>query len=216
MPSKGDVEFGQLALREKLVTWEKLTEAIQYMEEIERDAKQTTLDRVMLQMGFLTEAQVSELNKKQGRRVVFCTRCCYKLNVAGLAVGQKVICPKCSASNVTPERIAFEIVERSRPVADVVDAGGAVRPAPQTVKVSLTGSQRLELEGMAPPVAPPPPPDAPPPPPPVAPPLPPEPPAPAAADEAVKQDPGSKSPATARIQLADKGRKYAGRKYGKR
>ncbi|MCE9581802.1 MAG: hypothetical protein K8T20_04715 [Planctomycetes bacterium] len=229
MPSKGDVEFGSLAIREKLSTKERVEECSKYQEEIEKDGRQTTLDRVMLQKGYLTEAQVFELNKKQGRRVVFCVKCAMKMNVAGLAVGQKIKCPKCGMSNVTPEKIAFEVVEKSKPVGEPYAAGaapvslpvpdgpilpvpgpGGMSPRPPTVKMDLRpggGSQstvRMELKDENKPEA--------------------ETPdgagketgAPAVAGEEKTGERLSDAPKIAEIRADGKGKKFAGRRYGKR
>lgn len=217
MPSKGDIEFGALAVREGLTTKPRVDECLQFQEEVEKDGRQTTVDRVMLQKGYLTEAQVFELNKKQGRRVVFCTKCAMKMNVAGLAVGQKIKCPKCGTSNVTPERIQFELVERMKPTGEVVapspmpaeggpvpppvpgSAEAAGRPAtvkvdlragPATVKMELSGAQQKELESPAP----------------QPPPVP-----PAAGGEKV-----SDAPQPADVRADGKGKKFAMRRYGKR
>ena len=40
MPSKGDVEFGSLAIREKLSTKERVEECSKYQEEVEKDGRQ--------------------------------------------------------------------------------------------------------------------------------------------------------------------------------
>ncbi|MCC6741462.1 MAG: hypothetical protein IT452_20655 [Planctomycetia bacterium] len=216
MPSKGDIEFGALAVREGLTTKPRVDECLQFQEEVEKEGRQTTVDRVMLQKGYLTEAQVFELNKKQGRRVVFCTKCAMKMNVAGLAVGQKIKCPKCGTPNVTPEKITFELVERMKPTGEAVAPspmpaeGGPVPPpvpgtaeaagrpptvkvdlkaAPMTVKMELSAADRKELEA------------------PVPPPL-----APAAAGGEKVSD----SPKPADVRADGKGKKFAMRRYGKR
>lgn len=217
MPSKGDLEFGALAVKEKLTTKERVDECLKYQEEVEKDGRQTTVDRVMLQKNYLTEAQVFELNKKQGRRVVFCTKCAMKMNVAGLAVGQKIKCPKCGTSNVTPEKIAFEIVERSKPVGeaappapaapmpvDLLDEppqvpGGEGSARPPTVKLDLKAgaapaTMRVDLnESQKKELE--------------------LPPAPA---EEKPADKGSDSPKIAEIRAEGKGKKFAMRRYGKR
>ena len=144
MPSKGDVEFGALAVKEKLTSKERVDECLKFQEEIEKEGRQTTVDRVMLQKNYLTEAQVFELNKKQGRRVVFCTKCAMKMNVAGLAVGQKIKCPKCGTSNVTPEKIAFELVEKSKPVGEVAQAAP---PAGVPFELPAPGAGRTAADG---------------------------------------------------------------------
>ena len=220
MPSKGDVEFGSLAIKEKLTSKERVEECAKYQDEIEKDGRQTTLDRVMLQKGYLTEEQVFDLNKKQGRRVVFCLKCAMKMNVAGLAVGQKIKCPKCGASNVTPEKIAFELVEKSKPIGEPASVLLAPPPpapppaplpgnpapkpptvllntkpgaAPATVRVSLTDSQKMDLSrggGLN---------------------------SPAGSPEIEKPaDHASDSPKINEIRAEGKGKKFAGRRYGKR
>jgi len=220
MPSKGDVDFAALAVKEKLATREKADECIKYQEEIEKDGRQTTLDRVFLQKGYLTEAQVFELNKKQGRRVVFCTKCAMKMNVAGLAVGQRIKCPKCGTSNVTPEKIAFELVEKSKPIGEPASAavppsppspvpspgGSAAKPpafrvemkeAPATVRMALSAGQKKELGLPAPGTIPPP--------------VPPE-----AGGIAPVDEKASDGPKVADIRADGKGKKFAMRRYGKR
>jgi hypothetical protein len=215
MPSKGDVEFGNLALREKATTKERVEECLKYQDEIEKEGQQTTLDRVMMQKVYLTEQQVYELNKKQGRRVIFCSKCLLKLNVAGLSVGQKIKCTKCGATNVTPEKISFELVGRSKPLGELSPAkdelaeppppppipppdmpdppGFAPGQRPPTVKVDLRAPATQQF-------APPPPPKV-------------EAPAPA---EEPPQERISDVPATAEARAEGRGKKFASRKYGRR
>jgi hypothetical protein len=221
MPSKGDVEFTALAMRDQLVSKEKVDECLKYQDEIEKDGRQTTVDRIMLQKGYLSEAQVFELNKKQGRRVVFCTKCAMKMNVAGLAVGQKIKCPKCQTSNVTPEKIAFELVEKSKPVGEVLPAapvpidllpdppappirmqdtaspkptpgGTPPKPPPPTVRMELSAGQKSELNFAPAPLAP------------------------VAAAPPAGEEKASDSPKINDIRAEGKGKKFAMRKYGKR
>ncbi|MBI2920989.1 MAG: hypothetical protein HYY18_07880 [Planctomycetes bacterium] len=199
MPSKGDVEFGNLAIREKATTRERVEECLKYQGEVEAEGQATTLDRVMLQKGYLTEPQVFDLNKKQGRRVVFCTKCQMKLNVAGLAVGQKVKCPRCSTVNITPEKIAFELVVKGKPVP----GGGKPEDVP-----SKPETVRVQVKPPAPPIEvgevgekPPPAPMSP-----VPPPVP----------EAKAPEPAPEPPPPPPATSEGKGKKFATRRYGKR
>jgi hypothetical protein len=217
MPSKGDVEFTSLAVKEKLATKERVEECLKYQEEIEKEGRQTTVDRIMLQKGYLSEAQVFELNKKQGRRVVFCIKCAMKMNVAGLAVGQKIKCPKCQTSNVTPEKIAFELVEKSKPIGEPAPVAAPPLPpapppapgttagkpptvrlemkeAPATVRMALSAGQKQELGLPEPNFIPP----------------------PVPAGAAPVEDKGSDAPKIADIRAEGKGKKFAMRRYGKR
>ncbi|MEK7468697.1 MAG: hypothetical protein AAB074_14900 [Planctomycetota bacterium] len=217
MPSKGDVEFTSLAVKEKLATRERVEECLKYQEEIEKEGRQTTVDRIMLQKGYLSEAQVFELNKKQGRRVVFCIKCAMKMNVAGLAVGQKIKCPKCQTSNVTPEKIAFELVEKSKPIGEPAPVAAPppapppapgtsagkpptvrleMKEAPATVRMALSAGQKQELGLQEPNFIPPP--------------------VPAGAGGAPGEEKGSDAPKISDIRAEGKGKKFAMRRYGKR
>ena len=201
MPSKGDIEFGNLALKEKATTRERVEECLKYQGEVEAEGQATTLDRIMLQKGYLTEPQVFDLNKKQGRRVVFCTKCQMKLNVAGLAVGQKVKCPKCATVNVTPEKISFELIVK---VKSVPGAEKAEEPAskPDTVRMQVKPPvQPIEIGEVG--EKPPPVPKAA-----VPPPVPPPVPEPKAPEPAAEPPPAATSDG--------KGKKFANRRYGKR
>jgi hypothetical protein len=195
MPSKGDIEFGNLVIREKLALKDMVEECLQYQEEVERDGQVTTLDRVMLQKGYLTEPQVYDMNKKQGRRVIFCTSCQMKLNVAGLAVGQKVKCTKCGTINVCPGKIAFQLVEKPKPVGEVVPRDENARPP--TVAVPTVPTRMPAIE--------PPPKPAPPPPPP-----------PAAAPAAPSASNPPKTESDPPKVEDGRGKKFANRRYGKR
>ena len=162
----------------------------------------------------MSEAQVFELNKKQGRRVVFCTKCAMKMNVAGLAVGQKIKCPKCGTSNVTPEKIAFELVEKSKPIGEPAPVAAAppssppvpapapaskppsamldAKGPPPTVRMELSAGQKRELRFQPPPL-------------PVL-----------AGGIAPPEEKGTEAPKIADIRADGKGKKFAMRRYGKR
>ena len=134
MPSKGDVEFGNLAIKENLSTREKIDDALKFLGEIEKAGQLSTVDRVMLQKGYLTEQQVFDLNRKQGRRVIFCGKCQAKMNIAGLAAGQKVKCPKCQHVNLVPEKIVFQVLEKAS--APVEEKKATATQPPETVKMA--------------------------------------------------------------------------------
>ncbi|MBI3272778.1 MAG: hypothetical protein HYZ53_27575 [Planctomycetes bacterium] len=113
MPSKGDLKFGHLAVEMELCEKAQVEECLKYQATLEKQGKVTSIDRVMLKKGYVTLEQIAEVEKKQGRRIIFCSKCSAKLNVAIFGAGTKIRCPKCDASLVVPAGTKFEVVSKS-------------------------------------------------------------------------------------------------------
>lgn len=112
MPSKGDLKFGHLAIELGHCEKGQLEECLKQQAVLEKQGKVTSIDRVLLKKGYITAAQIAEIEKKQGRRIIFCSKCSAKLNVAIFGAGTKIRCPKCDASLVVPAGTKYEAVEK--------------------------------------------------------------------------------------------------------
>lgn len=102
MPSKNDLEFAKAAVLARYVTEVRVKECLEEQKKVEKKGKTTSLDHVLFQRGLLTPKQLTELQNKLGRRIIFCGDCHAKLNVFDFEPGSKVKCPKCSESVVVP------------------------------------------------------------------------------------------------------------------
>ncbi len=102
MPSKNDLEFAKAAIQARYVTEVRVKECLEEQKKVEKKGKTTSLDHVLFQRGLLTPKQLTELQNKLGRRIIFCDDCHAKLNVFDFEPGSKVKCPKCSESVLVP------------------------------------------------------------------------------------------------------------------
>lgn len=138
MPSKGDIKFGQLAVELDYASKEKIEEALRLQAQLEKQGKVTSLDRIMLKKGIMDAEQIQEIEKKQGRRIVFCPECSNKLNVAIFGPGTRIRCPKCDTSLTVPSGVKYEVVDRKDPPAK--KPAKAERAAQDTIKVKKTAA----------------------------------------------------------------------------
>ncbi len=133
MPSKGDIKFGQLAVEMEYTTKEKVEEGLRLQAQLEKQGKVTSLDRIMLKKGILDNEQITEIEKKQGRRIIFCPECSNKLNVAIFGPGTRIRCPKCDTSLTVPSGVKYEVVDRME--APKKSARSPEREKQETIKV---------------------------------------------------------------------------------
>ncbi len=138
MPSKGDIKFGQLAVELDFTSKDKIEEALRLQAQLEKQGKVTSLDRIMLKKGILDAEQIQEIEKKQGRRIVFCPECSNKLNVAIFGPGTRIRCPKCDTSLTVPSGVKYEVVDRKEPPAK--KPAKAERAGQDTIKVKKTAA----------------------------------------------------------------------------
>lgn len=138
MPSKGDIKFGQLAVEMEFASKEKIDEALKLQAQLEKQGKVTSLDRIVLKKGILDGEQIQEIEKKQGRRIVFCPECSNKLNVAIFGPGTRIRCPKCDTSLTVPSGVKYEVVDRKEPPTK--KPAKADRAPADTIKVKKGGA----------------------------------------------------------------------------
>ncbi|MBI5368772.1 MAG: hypothetical protein HZA54_17180 [Planctomycetes bacterium] len=127
MPSKGDLKFGQTAINLEYCEQEQLDECLKEQGKLEKQGKVTSIDRILLKKGYISAPQVAEIEKKQGRRIIFCAKCSSKLNVAIFGPGTKIRCPKCDASLVVPSATKFEVHEKNADADDEEKKHGTIR-----------------------------------------------------------------------------------------
>ncbi|MBI5367473.1 MAG: protein kinase [Planctomycetes bacterium] len=103
MPSKSDVEFGDLAIARGYATRERVDQCLTAQADLERAWRRpSTLDRVMLNKGVLSQARIEELQAAQGRKICLCPVCDTKINIVNIATGKRVRCPKCDRRRIVP------------------------------------------------------------------------------------------------------------------
>lgn len=156
MPSNGDLEFGRLAIEFGYTTKLRVEECLREQVHLEKDGLRTSVDRVLLRKGYLIPLQVSEIQRKQGRKIIFCTSCYTKLNVAGFKPGQKVRCPACEDPVEVPSLVKpDQPVPRSQKPAPEKAQAAAKPPAaqgPSTREITrrkepkAPSKEKLELE----------------------------------------------------------------------
>ena len=89
---KEAILFGKLAVREGLLTEEKVNECLS---EQAREGEKRTLGEIMVSKGCLTAAQVKTLLARQEKRIMNCPAC--KLTFTVLTISKKKIgCPRCN------------------------------------------------------------------------------------------------------------------------
>ena len=131
MPSRGDVQFGRLAVENKFLREALLGSYLSKVDEERERGRRTTLERLLRQGGHLTSSQIQWIQEQQKRRIEFCPHCGRKHNVFGLDSGNLVRCDRC--------RETFEIVDSS-PGATLKGKQEKNSPTPE-ISPAKTGSE---------------------------------------------------------------------------
>jgi serine/threonine protein kinase len=106
MPTKGDRDFGDLAVRQNFASAEDIERALEEQKRFEKEGALTTLDRLLVEMGIINPIQAEFLQEHLGRKVLFCPGCTAKYNVFGSPGGSKVKCRKCGETIDVPKRLS--------------------------------------------------------------------------------------------------------------
>ncbi len=101
MPSRGDKQFGNLAVERGYITQGQYKECLAIQAELEADRIPATLDRLLLDKKYMEPARVAEIQRIQKRRVVFCS-CGTRMNVFKFPAGKKLTCSRCRKKFVVP------------------------------------------------------------------------------------------------------------------
>lgn len=105
MPSKNDFKFGELAAQHNYTTPSRVTECLLIQTQMEKQGRTTSLDRILHEKGYMTEEAIETIQEKMGRKILFCTECGAKLNVAGIEIGAAIRCTKCNARLTVPASV---------------------------------------------------------------------------------------------------------------
>ena len=98
--SRRDLLFGQLAVRQGIVTADQLNRALRKqasMVELDRPVKR--LGQILTEMEFMRPDQVLAILDIQNKRVLFCRMCAAQINVVGAKPDQKLRCPECGGES---------------------------------------------------------------------------------------------------------------------
>ncbi|MCU0723168.1 MAG: serine/threonine protein kinase [Planctomycetes bacterium] len=115
MISKGDREFGDLALQRGFLARAQLEKALAALGDLEAQGTVSSLDRVLARAGALGPTEIEAVQRIQKRRIEIC-RCGNRMNVFAYPPGKKLHCSKC--------KIPFEV-----PAVPGPDAVGVLRRA---------------------------------------------------------------------------------------
>lgn len=131
---KESVLFGKLAVREGLVTEERLGECLRLQD---REGETRTLGEILVARGYLSAAQVKELLSRQLKKIMSCPACKLSFTVLSTSEGKKVDCPRCKGplqdkkateSTRTDAEFATQVI---RAVRAGIPASPPPRPAPR-------------------------------------------------------------------------------------
>lgn len=84
--------FGKVAVREKVATQDQVNECLRIQA---RDGETRSLGEILVEKGYVTDAQVKELLGKQLKRIMYCPACKLSFTVLSLSEGKKIDCPRC-------------------------------------------------------------------------------------------------------------------------
>ncbi len=145
MPSGGDRQFASLAVEKGFMTATQMKEALSEYSRLEKDKVQVSIDRLMLDKGFLTAAEIEEIQNIQQRRISICP-CGNRMNVFKYKAGTIVKCSAClkpfrvpsfrseiGASKSNPDAVAtrapFGFPKQARRAGDTPSPGPAKLPS---------------------------------------------------------------------------------------
>jgi predicted RNA-binding Zn-ribbon protein involved in translation (DUF1610 family) len=96
--------FGEIAVRWRFVTREVLDGALAFQREMDAAGKhRARIGEILVGRGELQAHQVRAILDAQGKRIVHCSSCAARFNVAHFRAGASVQCPKCGAETVMGE-----------------------------------------------------------------------------------------------------------------
>jgi len=140
---KEAVLFGKLAVRDGLATEAEVNECLGLQA---KAGEKRSLGEIMVEKGCLTAVQVSDLLKRQLKKIMSCPACRLSFTVLTLSQGKTVDCPKCrgalqdgkpSDSTRTDAEFATQVMRAVKAGIPVTRADSRVIPAPASkVKVS--------------------------------------------------------------------------------
>ncbi|MHC5037016.1 MAG: hypothetical protein ACYTHM_06860 [Planctomycetota bacterium] len=94
MPTDRDREFVKLAIHRGFVNNEMGRDILIRLSQAEKNKARMSVDRLMVMEEMLSEAQVTEIQEAQKRKLIFCV-CGQKTNIFEFGPGSKVKCKRC-------------------------------------------------------------------------------------------------------------------------
>ncbi len=96
--------FGEIAVRWRFAERESLEKALELQREMDAAGKhRSRIGEILVGRGELQPHQVRAILDAQGKRIVHCSGCSARFNVAHFRGGARVKCPKCGATTVMGE-----------------------------------------------------------------------------------------------------------------
>gem|GEM_PF-1876557 len=96
--------FGEIALRWRLLTAQDLEAALETQRAQDRVGKhRSRLGEILVEKGLLRPHQVRAILDAQGKRIIHCSGCNARFNVAQFRAGARLVCAKCGATTVLGE-----------------------------------------------------------------------------------------------------------------
>jgi serine/threonine protein kinase len=106
MPTKGDKEFGERAVKHKFAEAEEIERALREQKRLEKEGALTTLDRLVVELGIMNPFQVEFVQDQLNRKVIYCPGCTAKYNVFKHRGATRVKCRKCGEMIEVPKRFS--------------------------------------------------------------------------------------------------------------
>ncbi len=103
MPSKSDIQFGKIAVANSFATRDQVEAALKLQYRFEKKKSKTAvLEPFLLQGAGMDVARLKAIQDKMRRRVIFCTKCSSKFNIAQFNGGERFLCNKCNTRIEVP------------------------------------------------------------------------------------------------------------------
>ena len=128
MPSKSDIQFGKIALKNHFAAKDEVEGCLKDQSRFERERHTTVIEAVFLARDILDVGKIEAIQKAMKRRVIFCGKCSAKYNVFQFKGGDKFACNKCGAKVEVPDESGYRKVLRHQ--AGEVDEVLKARPEP--------------------------------------------------------------------------------------
>lgn len=114
MPSKSDIQFGKIALKNHMAAKDEVEDCLRDQSRFERERHTTVLEAVFLARDILDVEKIEKIQNVMKRRVVFCAKCRAKYNVFQFRGGDKFLCNKCGNRILVPEQADYRRVLREQ------------------------------------------------------------------------------------------------------
>ncbi len=109
--AKADLLFGEIAVERSFCSAEQLDQTFRAQRQAK--GKRRRIGQVLVELGYLTPYQVSQILQVQGKRVGRCGACNAKFNISNFNAQRDYHCPRCSGDLVLVDSSVYEVERES-------------------------------------------------------------------------------------------------------